>query len=275
MRTSKKFIFIVSLISVVSCNNSGNSENENIPVEPSSTIPIINYALNSSFPHDTSSFTEGFLIHNGQLYESTGSPEEIPQARSLFGTVDLKTGRIDKKIELDRQKYFGEGTVFLNDKVYQLTYQTKIGFIYDAKTFNKLGEFTFPSKEGWGMTTDGSHLIMTDGTNIITYLETKNFTTEKTISVTDDNGPVMHLNELEFIKGFIYANIYTTNYIVKIDPASGKVIGKIDLTSLATEAKIKFPGSLEMNGIAYDSTSDKIYITGKMWPNIYAIEFNH
>ena len=275
MRTSREFTIVLSMILLVACNNSGNSENENIPSEPSSNIPIINYSLNSSFPHDTGSFTEGLLIHNGQLYESTGSPEEIPQAKSLFGTVDLKTGRIDKKIELDRQKYFGEGIVFLNDKVYQLTYQTKVGFIYDAKTFNKIGEFTFPSKEGWGMTTDGSHLIMTDGTNIITYLETKNFTTVKTINVTDDNGPVTHLNEPEFIKGYIYANIYTTNYIVKIDPASGKVVGKIDLTSLATEAKIKFPGSLEMNGIAYDSTADKIYVTGKMWPNIYAIEFNY
>src|ERR1700704_1937387 len=151
MQIKREFIILVIAVSQIACNNSGNSDNENLPVEVSSTIPTINYALNSSFPHDTSSFTEGFLIHNGQLYESTGSPEELPQARSLFGVVDLKTGRIDKKIELDKQKYFGEGIVFLNDKVYQLTYQTKIGFIYDAKTFSKIGEFTFPTKEGWGM----------------------------------------------------------------------------------------------------------------------------
>jgi glutamine cyclotransferase len=176
---------------------------------------------------------------------------------------------------LDREKYFGEGIVFLNNKIYQLTYQTKKGFVYDQKNFRKIGEFTYHSKEGWGMTTDGINLIMSDGTSTLTYLDPNSFQPVKTISVTNENGPVKKLNELEFIRGFIYANVYTTSTIIKIDPQTGKEAGKLDLGSLAAEAKIKYPSALEMNGIAYDSASQKVYVTGKLWPNIYEIEFNH
>ena len=259
----------------IACNNNNpNSEEEEKP-ELSNTIPVINYSLVSVFSHDTTSFTEGLLIHEDKIYESTGFTDEFPQTKSLFGEVDLKTGKINPRVELDKKKYFGEGIVFLNGKVYQLTYQTKIGFIYDAKTFKKLSDFSFPSKEGWGMTTDSTNLIMSDGTNVLTYLDPTSLKTQKTLNVADENGPLKNINELEYIRGFIYANIYTTNYIVKIDPSNGKVIGKIDLTSLKTEQKNKFPGSLEMNGIAYNSTTDKIYVTGKMWPNIYEITFSH
>ncbi len=260
---------------LASCNNNNDSDESISNSNENNNTPVINYAVRSVYPHDTTSFTEGLLVHEGKLYESTGSPNELPQTKSLFGAVDLKTGTIDKKVELERQKYFGEGLVFLNGKIYQLTYQTKVGFVYDAKTFKKLSEFTFPSKEGWGMTTDGTSLIMSDGTNTLTYLDPNSFQTVKTISVTDEDGPVMNVNELEVIKGSIYANVYTTNTIIKIDPNTGKVIGKIDLSSLANEAKVKYPGSLEMNGIAYDSTTDKVYVTGKMWPKIYEIEFKH
>jgi glutamine cyclotransferase len=176
---------------------------------------------------------------------------------------------------LDKNKFFGEGIVFLNDKIYQLTYRTKVGYIYDAKTFKRLGEFSFPSAEGWGMTTDSVSLIMTDGSSTITYLNPTDFKTVKTLSVTDENGSVMQVNELEYIKGFLYANVYLTNYILKIDPATGHVLGKINLQSLADEAKIRYPGSQQMNGIAYDKDADKIYITGKLWPNIYEISFGH
>jgi glutamine cyclotransferase len=178
-------------------------------------------------------------------------------------------------VELNRQKYFGEGISFLNGKVYQLTYKSKIGFVYDAKTFKKIGDFAFASKEGWGMTTDGTSLIMSDGTSLITYLQPGGFKIIKSITVSDENGPVANVNELEFIKGFIYANIYDTNNMIKIDTATGKVVGKLDLSSLANEAKVKYPASLEMNGIAYDSTIGKVYVTGKMWPYIFQIEFNH
>ncbi|MCW3118892.1 MAG: hypothetical protein JWM28_2974 [Chitinophagaceae bacterium] len=270
------FVTVILIFILVSCsNNDSSSENGSKSDEKKVSTPVINYALTASFSHDTTSYTEGFLFHNGQLFESTGYDGAFASTRSLFGTVDLKTGKIEVKAELDKKKFFGEGIVFLNDKLYQLTYRTKIGFIYDAKTFKKLGEFSFPSDEGWGMTTDSVSLLMSDGKNTITYLNPLDFKTVKTLSVTDENGSVMEVNELEYIKGFIYANVYLTNYIIKIDPATGHVIGKINLQSLADEAKIRYPGAMQMNGIAYDAASDKIYITGKLWPNIYEISFPH
>ena len=269
----------VSLLVVViaSCsNNTSNSENNNTKPDTTSTItPTINYNPVNVYPHDTGSFTEGFLMHEGKLYESTGATPQLPQTRSLFGVVNLKTGTIDKKIELDKKLYFGEGIAFFKNKIYQLTYKTKIGFVYDAKTFKQLSTFTFPSTEGWGMTIDSADLIMSDGTDILTWLDPVTLKPVKTISVTDEKGPVLNVNELEFINGFIYANVYGTDLIVKIDPATGKVKGRLDLTSVVNMEKNKFPGTLEMNGIAYDPATDKIYVTGKMWPHIYEIQFEH
>lgn len=243
--------------------------------EDSTRVPSLSYQVLNIYPHDTTSFTEGLLMHGGELYESTGYTDEIPYTRSLFGTVDWKTGHIGVKAELDKNKYFGEGIVFLNGKVYQLTYKTRVGFIYDANTFKKLGDFTYPSAQGWGMTTDGAYLIMSDSTPDLRYLDPSNFKLVKSLRVKENNTPVDQVNELEYINGFIYANRYTKNYVLKIDPATGRVVGKLDLSSLAQQARNKYPGSLEMNGIAFDSAADKVYITGKLWPDIYAIRFPH
>jgi len=257
------------------CNNpeSSGGTTETSGINP--VTPTINYTTVNMLPHDTNAYTEGFLFHDGQLYESTGHTDEIAQTKSLFGTVDDKTGKINTKVEIDKNKYFGEGIVFIKDKVYQLTYQTKIGFVYDAKTFKQLGTFTFPSAEGWGATTDSANIIMSDGTPAVTWLDPVTFKTVKIIQVKDENGPVKNVNELEYIKGFIYANIYGTNYIIKIDPSNGKVLGKIDLSKIADSQKNKYGNIQEMNGIAYDASNDKIYVTGKMWPNIYEIRFDH
>lgn len=265
-----RMIFLFGLAALIGCNDSKDT-NANAPATQAASLPAISYTLDATYPHDTTSFTEGLLFHDGQLYEATGAPDEMPQTRSLFGTVDLHTGHITPKAEIDRKKYFGEGIVFLNGKVYQLTYQTKVGFVYDAKTFQKLGQFTFPSAEGWGMTTDGKSLIMSDGTDVLTWLDPQTFATVKVVHVSDMNGPVQNVNELEYINGAIYANIYTTNRIIRIDPSNGNVTAAIDLSALADQARSKYSGSLEMNGIAYDSTSGKMYVTGKMWPEIYAI----
>lgn len=272
----RAIVVFISLFVVFSCkiNDKPDKSNESTE-ETKAATPVINYAVTNAYSHDTTAFTEGLLVHDGQLYESTGSPGELPQTKSLFGPVDLKTGLINKKVELDKQKYFGEGIVFLGGKVYQLTYQTRKGFVYDATTFQKLGEFTFPSKEGWGLTTDGRALIMSDGTSNLTYLNPVNFQPLKTLEVTDENGPVSNLNELELISGALYANVYTTSHIVRIDTVTGKVSGRLDLSSLANEVNVKYPASLEMNGIAYDPASRKVYVTGKMWPIIYEITFNH
>jgi glutamine cyclotransferase len=255
-----------TLILLSNCNSRREPSDD-----PNNSIPSINYKYIKSYPHDTTSFTEGFVIHDRKLYESTGAPNDLPQTRSLFGHVDLSTGKIIISVEIDRQKYFGEGIAFLGGKVYQLTYKTKIGFIYDAKTFKQIGEFKIPTKEGWGLTTNGRDLIMSDGTNILTYLDSNNLHIIKKLAVTENGTAKYNLNELEYFNNSIYANLWTSNTILKIDPNDGAVIGKLDLTPFASEARSVYSGSLEMNGIAYDSLSDRVFVTGKLWPKIYEI----
>lgn len=264
------FLLILSLLSA--CNHGGGSNSESIGPSTDNTPPAIDFSIMKLLPHDTTAFTEGLLFHDGQLYESTGTDPDMPESRkSLFGVVDTGTGKIRPKVELDRKKYFGEGIAFIDGKVYQLTYKTKVGFVYDANSYKKLGEFTFPSAEGWGMTTNGVDLIMSDGTSNISYLDPNTFKLVKTLPVTDNNGPVSNVNELELVKGFIYANQWQSNYILKIDTVTGKVVGRLDLGSIATEAHNKFPGADVLNGIAYDPASGLFYVTGKLWPNIYEI----
>lgn len=231
-------------------------------------IPNINYKVKTTWEHDPNAFTEGLLIHNGILYESTGREKQ-----SWIGVVDIATGKTDKKVVLDDQ-YFGEGMSIINNKVYQLTYTHKIGFIYDLRTFKKLGEFTIPVKEGWGMTHDGTNLIMSDGTDKLTYLDTATLKVVKTLAVTDEIGPVKKLNELEYVDGVIYANLWETNRILKIDPQTAKVIGQLDLTSLAQNAVLRNPKALEMNGIAYHPDTKLFLVTGKFWPSIYVLQLN-
>ncbi len=266
-------LFITCLIAA--CNNSSKPDAPATnPGAADNTPPTLDYAIIKAYQHDTSAYTEGLLFHDGQLYESTGTEPDMPASRrSMFGTVDLATGKITPKVELDRSKYFGEGIVFLNGKVYQLTYTTKVGFVYDAKTFKKLGEFQIPSNEGWGMTTDGASLMMSDGSSNISYLDPTTFRLQKVLGVQDNNGPVSNLNELEMIKGYLYANVWQTNYILKIDPASGKVVARLNLDNLVNQVKNQFTGSEVLNGIAYDSTAGKVYVTGKLWPSIFEIKF--
>jgi glutaminyl-peptide cyclotransferase len=270
-------IIIILITGLIACNNDNkNDGKENTNDNTVIATPVINYGLGKTYPHDTNAYTEGFVVHTGKLYESTGYDSHYQQTRSLFGELDTLTGIIKVKAELDKQKYFGEGIVFFKDKVYQLTYRTKTGFIYDASTFKKTGEFSYPSDEGWGITRDSNYLVMSDGTNQLTYLDpANNLKVVKKVSVTDGNGAVAQINELEYINGYIYANIYTTSTIIKIDPATGQVAGKLDLTSLVSEQRNKYPGAGEMNGIAYDADRDKIYVTGKLWMNVYEIRFGH
>jgi len=209
------------------------------------------------------------------MFESTGSPEEYPDAESLVGIIDPHTGKMDRKIQLDKEKYFGEGIVFLKDRLYQLTYLNRKGFIYDAATFKKTGEFNYANQQGWSLTTDGARLIMSDGTDTLSYLDPVSCKPTGILKVTMNGLPRDSLNELEYIKGFIYANVWYTDYILKIDPATGKVVGRIDLSSIVADARNKNPQANVLNGIAYDAASDRIYVVGKRWPNIYQIDFPH
>ena len=272
--TMYRILEIIILIWIsVGCTNNSHSSKKSI--NNSHQIQSISFKVIKTYPHDTESFTEGFLFYNNQLFESTGSPEEFPKTRSVFGIVDLNTGKIDIKVELDKNIYFGEGIVIFEGKIFQVTYKNQIGFIYDLKSYKKLGSFKYSNKEGWGLTSDGKNIIMSDGTNIITYFDPDSLKVVKTLNVTFNGSPALDTNELEFIDGYLYANIWSTNNIAKIDPRTGIIVGIIDLSSLFYEARKSNPMSEATNGIAYDSSKDRIFVTGKFWPTIYQIKFPH
>ena len=278
LKVMKNFslIFSIAALFLVSCggentniNNTNTSQNNTI--ETVKKVPNIQYNIIKKIPHDTSLFTEGLFFYNKQLFESTGSPDNIPETKSLIGTVEIPSGKFIKKIEIDRTKYFGEGAIILNNNLYQLTYKNKTGFIYNASNFEAKGQFSYLSNEGWGLTTNGKDLIMSDGTNIITFLNPQTFTITKTIDVNEFNVAIDYVNELEYVNGFIYANIYMKNEIVKIDAESGNVVGRLNLTPLLQEAQKRYPYSLETNGIAFNPETNTFLVTGKMWPYYFEI----
>ncbi len=276
----KKFLrpFLLIFVLVTSCKDTSSSSDKPDPAPQASVSnepPAITYTILNATPHDQNSYTEGFLMYDGKLYESSGAPQENDNTRSIVGIVDPGTGKIAVKAELDKKIYFGEGITILHNKLYQLTWTNKKGFIYDIKTFKKIGEFSFPSKEGWGMTTDGTSLIMSDGSSNLTFLDPETFKINRILGVSDNNGPVGNINELEYVNGKILANIYQTASIIRIDPNTGEVIGKADFGDLVKEVKLKNPDVDYMNGIAYDSAKNRIYLTGKLWPNIYEIKLNN
>ena len=250
---------------------SGCKTDEQEPTPDDGEIPLIGYSVIRSYPHDTNTFTEGLLCFRDSLFESSGSPSFLPLARSVFGPVDLATGQIQVRVELDKEKYFGEGIACLGDKFYQLTYRNRVGFIYNADSYIKLGQFSFLSDEGWGLTTDGESLIMSDGSHMLIYMDPETFLITKILNVTEKGVSRNLLNELEYIQGYIFANVWLSNTIVKIDPSSGKVTGRIDLTDLMNEALNIYAASMEMNGIAWDPATGNIFVTGKCWPRIYEL----
>jgi glutamine cyclotransferase len=275
MKAALKFLFFIILcVLTVRCDDRPDAPaNNGNMIRPVKRTPSINYSVVATYPHDKTAYTEGLLFHEGRLLESTGYTSNLPQTRSAIGVVDLKTGNFDTKVELDKKIYFGEGIVVLNNKLYQLTYKNQMGFIYDARSFKKIGQFGYPNKEGWGMTTDGKNLIFSDGTYNLSYLDPQTLKVTKALTVTENGYALQNLNELEFINGYIYANVWLTNRIVKIDTATGQVVGSLELDGIFSNARAKDNGLNELNGIAYDSTSGKILVTGKLWPHIYEIKF--
>jgi len=226
--------------------------------------PMLEYSVKSSLPHDIDAFTQGLVIHNGELFESTGQ-----EGFSWIGVVDIGSGVAEKKVEL-ASNYFGEGITILNNKIYQLTWKNQTGFVYDLKTFQKLASFTY-SGEGWGITHDSTNLIMSNGTNRLVFLDTVTLKPVKTLEVYDARGSVPLLNELEYAEGFIYANIWQTNRIARIDPSTGKVTAYLDLTLLRDQAVGRNPAADVLNGIAWHSGTQSFLLTGKYWPLIYVV----
>jgi glutamine cyclotransferase len=249
------YLLVLFVLCTLSCTQKSDQKN---------FTPRISYTVQNTFPHDTKAFTEGLLIHEGKLYESTGEDE------SWIGVVNHNTGVVDKKVVLGKE-YFGEGITILNNKIYQLTYKTKKGFVYDLKSFTKLREFTYKT-QGWGLTHDSHHLIMSDGTDRLYFIDTTSFSVTKTITVTDHSGPLSDLNELEFADGFIYANVFNTDKIVKIDPSTGVVKGIIDLTALENRVRETHPKVDVLNGIAWHPDTKQFLVTGKYWPSIFVLK---
>lgn len=217
----------------------------------------------NSYPHDTKAYTQGLFFDDGKLYESTGQ-----FGTSSFRIVDLKTGKVERKLNFG-DKYFVEGSVMLNDKLFVLTWMNKVAFVYNAKTLKFEKAYSYP-REGWGLTTDGTSLIASDGSAKIYFLN-EEFQQQKSITVTMNGRPVRYINELEWIDGKIWANVYLTEMIVIIDPKTGKVEATIDCTGLLPK-NLKKPDTDVLNGIAYNPETKKIYLTGKNWPRLYEIQ---
>lgn len=252
-------IMVLGFATLLSCGP--NNEKQ---IRESTQIP---FTLQRTLPHDPNAFTQGLVIHKGLLYESTGLDT------SWIGVVDIGTGKSRRKIVLDKQ-YFGEGLVILNNKAYQLTWQNKVGFIYQVPTFEKLGEFKYEG-EGWGLTTDGANLIMSDGTDKIRFLDTVSLQTVRTISVKHKDTPVTDLNELEFAEGHVYANIWKTDLIARIDPQSGEVTGFMDLGELARQARSANPKAEVLNGIAWHAATQTMLVTGKYFPYLFVLKLRN
>jgi glutamine cyclotransferase len=232
------------------------------PASPQAT-PVYGYSIVQTYPHDSSAFTEGLLYHEGSLYESTGL-----KGQSSIRKVNLETGKVEQRRDLPVD-YFGEGIAIRRGHLVQLTYTTQLGFVYDLATFEPRSEFTYPG-EGWALASDGQRLVMSDGTPELRFLDFETLRETRRLQVTADGVPVKNLNELEWVKGEIFANIWHSDRIARIDPATGRVTGWIDLSGLLAPSERTDPEAV-LNGIAWDSAGDRLFVTGKRWPKLFQI----
>lgn len=275
------YILIIGIFLFSTCN--GTSSNMNKPTNAGSntnkvnsntatttTVPVDGYEVINTYKHDDKAFTQGLVFMNGFFYESDGEYGE-----SNLRKVELETGKVLQKHEIP-EEYFAEGMTILNDKIYQITWQEKTAFQYDMN-FNLVKEFRY-SGEGWGLTNDGTNLIMSDGTHVIRFINPENFETVRTIVVNDEKGkPLVRLNELEYIKGEIWANVWHSetmgkpNYIARINPQDGKLLGWIDLNGISPD-DVQRDSENTLNGIAYDGAADRIFVTGKQWKKLFEIK---
>jgi glutaminyl-peptide cyclotransferase len=268
----KRYSAIFALMILAACNNNDKTDG---PIDPDivpAKTPAIPYTIVAEYPHDTSAYTQGLEFHNGKLYEGTGDFKT-----SSLRITDYKTGKVEKKHIMGTDSIFGEGITIFKNKIYQLTWESKIVYVYDVNNIDKpIKTFTWPY-EGWGLTNNGNDLIISDGSAKLYFVNPDDFRLKSTIGVTENGSQVYRLNELEYIDGFVFANIYETEKIVKIDPASGFVVGKMDFTGIKEKF---FPDRIiqgrtdYFNGIAYDSATKKILITGKRWPKMFELKLN-
>ena len=228
-------------------------------------IPVYGYKIVHTYPHDTSAYTEGLFYKDGFLYESTGE-----KGASSVRKVRLETGKVLQQHTVPGQ-YFGEGIIDWKDQLIQLTWQSETGFVYGLDDFKLRHTFSYPG-EGWALTRDSKHIYMSDGSSVLRILDPDTLTAVGSIMVTADGVPVTNLNELEWVDGQIYANVWLTNRIARIDPASGHVVGWIDLTGLFDVSTLPVPTNDVLNGIAWDAQHKRLFVTGKHWPKLFEIK---
>jgi len=261
-------LILVLALAALSFQCRAGANGDQPPTRPTSPangpVPKYGYQIVNIWPHDSNAFTQGLILMDGQLLESTGE-----EGRSSLRRVDLESGRVLKKVDVP-VPYFAEGIAMLNGKIYQLTWQHHVGFIYDAQTFERTGQFNYEG-DGWGLTTDGQSLILSDGTNHIKFINPVDFKVTRTISVVDGQRPIDQLNELEWVNGEIYANVWHDNRIATIDPQSGHINSWIDLNGLIPPGELQDQEAV-LNGIAYDPANNKLFVTGKLWPRLFEIK---
>ena len=267
MRNTKNFqwlgwlwVLAVTLWCVACSNNSNSGDAPTAVPHPR----MFTYTIVGTFPHDPAAFTQGLVFADGVLYEGTGL-----RGRSTIRRVDLITGTVLQSASL-APELFGEGIAVVGNTIFQLTWQGRVGFVYDKATFALLRQVTYAT-EGWGLTYDGARLIMSDGTSTLYFRDPDTFAILGQVTVRDADGPVTKLNELEYIRGEVYANVWQTDRIARIDPQTGHVVGWIDLSGLLAAEDQRQPVDV-LNGIAYDTERDRLFVTGKWWPKVFEIQ---
>ena len=227
-------------------------------------VPVYSYELINAYPHDRTAYTQGLAFEDGFIYEGTGL-----YGQSSLRKVNLNTGEVLRQ-HAHPSRYFGEGITVLNDKIFQVTWRSRVTFVYDRDSFRLLNTFSYDG-QGWGITYDGSSLIMSDGTATLRFLDPQTFREISRIEVTDSNQPVAGLNELEYVRGEVYANVWKTDRVARIAPDTGRVVGWIDLRGLLGAEHRDQPVDV-LNGIAYDPEMDRLFVTGKLWPKLFEIK---
>jgi len=235
------------------------------PAQAGAAVPVYGYTVVRSYPHDPRAFTQGLILRDGFFYEGTGLNK-----RSSLRKVKVETGEVVQNKPLS-DEYFGEGVTDWKGSLVQLTWQSEIGFVYDLQSFERTKTFTYTG-EGWGLTHDDTRLIMSDGTPQLRFIDPATMKETGRITVRDGLGPVQHLNELEYVKGEIFANVWQTDRIARISPKDGRVTGWVDLSGLLPPAERDVAGGAVLNGIAYDAAADRLFVTGKLWPRVFEIK---
>ena len=269
----------LAISAAIGCSGGANAPANNRSLANSNTtrsaqLPVYGYEIVKTYPHDEKAFTQGLLYHNGFLYESTGQ-----ERQSSIRKVEIATGKVLQKFDLPGDN-FGEGIALHDGQIYQLTWRNRIGRVFDINDFKLIREFTYQG-DGWGLTSDGTHLFMTDGTHVMRVMDPATFKSVRMIAVMREDGkPLMQINELEYVKGEIWANVWHSeqpeilgkpNHIARIDPATGKLLGWINLDGISPD-DVKRSEENTLNGIAYDAEGDRIFVTGKNWKKLFEIK---